>query len=73
MEVYPEAKVVLTVRKPSTWPESVKNAIMRSQRIAMTFPASWIIWIRGGADRIKVRNSNEKKSRIHQRFPIIPY
>ena len=56
MEAFPDAKVVLTVRKASTWPESVKNAIMRSQRIAMTFPASWIIWIRGATDKIKVSN-----------------
>ena len=56
MEAFPDAKVVLTVRKASTWPESVKNAIMRSQRIAMTFPASWIIWIRGATDKLKVSN-----------------
>ena len=54
MKAYPKAKVVLTVRDPAKWHDSVKNGIMRTQAVIRKFPASWMVALRGGTDRLDV-------------------
>ena len=40
MESYPEAKVILTIRDPESWYESVKETIYQSNLDANIFPAN---------------------------------
>ncbi len=47
MEVFPEAKIVLTVREPETWYESVKNSIYQTRFEAIGLPTKMLLWITG--------------------------
>ena len=56
MKAFPDAKVILTVRDPTKWHDSVANAIMRSQEIMRKFPQSVLMSLTcGGKDRLQVR------------------
>lgn len=56
VKIFPEAKVVLTVRSPETWHESVKTGILRTQNVIRRFPTSWLVALRGGSDRTNIAN-----------------
>ena len=47
MESYPEAKVILTIRDPESWYESVKETIYQSNLEANLFPANILYMIFG--------------------------
>ena len=47
MEVFPEAKVVLTVREPETWYDSVKNSIYHARSEATSLPMKLMLMIFG--------------------------
>ena len=40
MEVYPNAKIILSVRDPKKWYQSVKNTIHYGQSVYTSFPAN---------------------------------
>lgn len=42
-QAIPNAKVVLSIRNPDTWHESVEESVMRTQRILRSFPASLVV------------------------------
>ena len=50
MESYPEAKVILTIRDPESWYESVKETIYQSNLEANIFPVN-ILYIIFGMTR----------------------
>ena len=47
MESYPEAKLILTIRDPESWYESVKGTIYQMSLEANTFPAHILYMIFG--------------------------
>ena len=47
MESYPEAKVILTIRDPESWYESVKETIYQSNLEANKFPVNILYMIFG--------------------------
>ena len=47
LEVYPEAKVLMNVRDPVKWYESVRDSIMRVSDIMNAWPQSWMSVIMG--------------------------
>ena len=47
MELYPDAKVILTVRDPETWYKSVKETIYQINLDANSFPGSLMCRIFG--------------------------
>ena len=54
LEVFPEAKVVLTTRRPETWHKSVKESIYHLCDTFNTFPVSWVRHLLGKAGKMKV-------------------
>ena len=50
MEVFPNGKVLLSVRDPEKWYESVKNSIYRLVSTATRFPCSWFLVLIGKQD-----------------------
>ena len=54
MRVFPDAKVVLTVRSSESWRQSVENGILRTQKIIRKFPASWLVKLGGGSKKTDV-------------------
>ena len=47
MEAFPEAKVVVTVREPSKWYNSVKNTIFKHQPKFLQFPIRFLVVMLG--------------------------
>ena len=47
LEVYPDAKVLMNVRDPVKWYESVRDSIMRVSDIMRAWPQSWMSVIMG--------------------------
>jgi len=47
MEVFPEAKVLLTVRDPVSWYVSVRDSIVKFHNIEKLWPYSWFIYFAG--------------------------
>lgn len=47
MDVFPEAKVILTVREPENWYKSVKETIYQGNVDANQFPMSVLSWLSG--------------------------
>ena len=47
MKIYPEAKVILSVREPETWPKSIQNSIGTMHNAMKSFPASIAVWLMG--------------------------
>ena len=41
MEVYPDAKVLLNVRDPAKWYESVRGSILRLMNTLNKWPCTW--------------------------------
>ena len=54
MEVFPDAKVILTIREPEAWYESVKNTIYKTKNIHQIFPMNMLIWMSGYYQNRKV-------------------
>ncbi len=54
-EAHPDVKVVLSVRDPKRWRESVKDSIYRIIHNSLTFPTSVIYALTGELPRVKVR------------------
>ncbi len=51
---YPDAKVVLTVRDPEKWGESVRNTIYAGQLQMEEFPSSIVVAALGNTDKMNV-------------------
>lgn len=56
MQVFPEAKVVLTVREPEAWYNSVKNSIFSMHRLADSFPSSLVLKLEGRFPGVDMAN-----------------
>ena len=54
MEAFPNAKVVLSVRDPVTWYNSVKNTILMKVKMENQFPYSLYNWMAGRKDLSKI-------------------
>ena len=78
MEIFPEAKVVLTVRdNPETWFESVKNSIYKAKNLHKFFPLNLYFWLMGNYNNMKMvtQISNDpirgaKKGKSHLSKPV---
>ena len=53
MEVFPEAKVVLTVREPETWYDSVKNSIYNTRMEVTSLPMKLALMVGGRYNHYK--------------------
>ena len=47
LEVYPDVKVLLNVRDPVRWYESVRDSILKISRIQTSWPCSWLVSLMG--------------------------
>jgi len=56
MEVFPDAKVILTVREPETWYKSVKSSIFQMRNLYKTFPYNILLWINGRWNHMRLVN-----------------
>jgi len=54
MEVFPNGKVLLTVRDPVKWYESVRNSIQKLIKAMTSFPASWVAFLIGKQDIVEL-------------------
>ena len=54
MEVYPNAKVLLTTRDPVKWYESVKNAIYKLQCTMQSWPCTWFLSLIGRSEMFQL-------------------
>ena len=54
MDVYPNAKVLLTVRDPVKWYQSVKNAIYKLQCTLQSWPCTWFLSLIGRRETIQL-------------------
>ena len=54
MEAFPDAKIILTVRDPEKWYESVKNSIFKAKDIYQTFPMNLMLWFGNRYNTMKV-------------------
>lgn len=43
MELYPDAKVILTIRSPESWYKSYCSTVYRTRKIRDSFPVSWFL------------------------------
>jgi len=53
MVAYPNAKVLLNVRNPVAWYQSVTNTIGRVRKITESWPGSWFVPLMGRAELTK--------------------
>lgn len=62
MKAFPDAKVVLTVRDPKRWYESVKNSILKNRAVLDDFAGSIFLTMIGGFKYLNMVNqiSNHK-------------
>jgi len=49
MEVYPEAKVILTIRDPEGWYKSVKQTILKGSNESLSFPINVMATLTGSS------------------------
>jgi hypothetical protein len=49
--VFPDAKIVLTVREPEKWGESVQNTIILVHTALQNFPGSLVLRLFGGTHK----------------------
>ena len=54
LEAFPDAKVILTVREPETWYESVKNSIYKFKNMYKKFPMNLFFWLVGYYDNFRM-------------------
>ena len=54
MEVFPEAKVLLTVRDPVSWYVSMRDSIVKVYNIQKIWPYSWFIYFTGKQEGMDV-------------------
>ncbi len=52
--IFPDAKVILSVRNPETWRKSVQDSIMLSVGSSQVFPMSWAKHLMGMAAKLQV-------------------
>jgi len=57
MEVFPKGKVLLNVRDPVKWYESVKNSILQIHLSANSFPCYWFMLLIGKWDSVELVRS----------------
>ena len=53
MEVFPDAKVILTVREPETWYDSVRNSIYNARMEVTSLPMKLLLMIFGRYNNYK--------------------
>lgn len=56
MDAFPKAKLVLTVREPEAWYESVKSSIYQARNVHEKFPTNVYLWLRGQLDNLLMAN-----------------
>ena len=56
MAAFPDAKVILTVRDPETWYESVKNSIYKTYGAHTYFPMNLFAWLMGIYKSLTISN-----------------
>ena len=68
MEIYPEAKVILTVRDPVSWYKSVKGTLFKGGHEANSFPINIMTYFTGTRKLFKmVKNCQwEKGNRLNE-------
>ena len=54
MEVFPEAKVVLTIRDPEKWYKSVKETIYQGNMDRQMFPVNVYSWVNGSSKQLNM-------------------
>ena len=57
MKAFPEAKLILTIREPETWYESVKSTIYKGKNIHKIFPVNLFVWFQGKYPAIKMAST----------------
>ena len=72
MEVFPNAKVILTVREPETWYKSVKGSIFQMRDMYKKFPFNLLLWINGRWDHMRLVNTlSEIPGRGHEKGKLL--
>ena len=61
MRIFPDAKVVLTVRDPEKWYTSVKQTIYKT-RTFLDGPIGFVVWLFGGYNvvRLACQSANQE-------------
>lgn len=54
--MFPNAKVILTVREPETWYESVKGSIYNVRGVHKRFPSNLALWLSKRWNNLRVVN-----------------
>ena len=54
MEVFPEVKVVLTIRDPENWYKSVKETIYQGNMDRQMFPVNIYSWVNGSSKQLNM-------------------
>jgi hypothetical protein len=54
MDVFPEAKVILTVRNPDTWYDSVRDTIFMFCQRTKAFPFQVFAWLTGKSRAFRI-------------------
>ena len=76
MEVFPEAKVVLTIRDPENWFKSVKETIYQGNMDRQMFPVNIYSWVNGSSKQLNMMEtfthaSNNRFNNGKQRIGIL--
>lgn len=65
MEVFPEAKVLLTVRDPVSWYVSMRDSITKGHNIQKLWPYSWFLYFTGKQEGMDVAYELDSKQGAH--------
>ena len=76
MEVFPKAKVVLTIRDPENWYKSVKETIYQGNLDRQMFPVNIYSWFNGSSKQLNMMEtfthaSNNRFNNGKQRIGIL--
>ena len=76
MEVFPKAKVVLTIRDPENWYKSVKETIYQGNLDRQMFPVNIYSWVNGSSKQLNMMEtfthaSNNRFNNGKQRIGIL--
>jgi len=70
MAIYPNAKVLLTVRDPVAWYQSVLNTIYPLDGIAERWPYSWFLYLTGKAEGFLTMGDLTKKQGLYKTMAL---
>ena len=68
LEVFPDAKVILTVRDPEGWYRSVKETIFQGNKEALSFPINIMSAVTGSSKLFDLvyRCNRKNENRFHE-------